>query len=147
MYSPAFDIRQKQQPTTNNKMKAYIHIFVDDYEVTINTLKPADVKSILAALCEFLQKESVVFEIKLTHFIDPVALGVPAPFLHTFNMKKIELNPFGFHKNLKIMFEHVSNTNSVCMCGDIYCEGHCGTLHCGCIDICRGYCGQGYDSY
>ncbi len=27
-------------------------------------------------------------------------------------------------------------------CGDFYCKGTCGELSCGCIDICRGRCGN-----
>jgi len=128
-------------------MKYLIRLYVDDYETTINKFKDSDVKIILATLYEFLQNEQYSFEIQLTKFADPTALGVPTEFMHVYNMKKIQLNPFGFHKNLKVMFEYVSNDNSVCSCGDLYCDGHCGTLVCGCIDLCRGYCGQGYDSY
>ncbi len=28
-----------------------------------------------------------------------------------------------------------------CACNYSKCQGDCGTLHCGCIDICRGRCG------
>jgi hypothetical protein len=128
-------------------MKAIIHLYLDNYELPINRFKEADVKSILAALQEFLQKEKYSFEIQLTRYPDSVALGVPAEFISIYDKKKIDINPFGFHKNLKVMFEHVSNENFMCDCGDVFCDGHCGTLRCGCVDICHGYCGESYDSY
>jgi hypothetical protein len=34
---------------------------------------------------------------------------------------------------IKVIYKHY--------CGDINCEWDCGTLSCGCIDVCRGRCG------
>ena len=33
------------------------------------------------------------------------------------------------------------STNRRCDCDDWLCPGDCGTLWCGCIDVCRGRCG------
>ncbi len=34
-----------------------------------------------------------------------------------------------------------------CACNYSRCQGDCGTLRCGCIDVCRGRCGFGNDDY
>lgn len=39
----------------------------------------------------------------------------------------------------------------ICYCGDWTCDYNCGTLWCGCTDVCRGRCGFkdniGYSNY
>ena len=32
-------------------------------------------------------------------------------------------------------------------CGDWICDGRCGVLWCGCIDVCRGRCGVNFERY
>lgn len=34
-----------------------------------------------------------------------------------------------------------------CNCGSTYCDGDCGSLPCGCIDICRRFCEERYLDY
>ena len=128
-------------------MKSLIHIYLDDYETDIKLIKRNDIKIIIDELFTFIKKEGYVFEINFEKYIDPIATRVPEEFMKKYNKNKITLEPFGFHKGLKIMFEYVSDDNKICDCGNIYCDGDCGTLICGCVDICRGKCGDSYDSY
>jgi len=41
------------------------------------------------------------------------------------------------------MKEEARLANHRRICGDSRCEGDCGVLDCGCIDVCRGRCGNG----
>jgi len=58
----------------------------------------------------------------------------------TFNIQQIESIP--------LTQLDVSRSGSVHYCGNEDCEGDCGVLVCGCIDMCRGRCGiRNYDYY
>jgi hypothetical protein len=121
-------------------MKYQIRIFVDGYETTIQNLKPHELKSITDSIVEHINKQRFSFTIEITRYDEPVALKVPFEF-KSFAGKRIHLNPFGFHKPLDIQFDYIDEFDGIHYCNDIWCDGHCGTLYCGCIDVCRGYCG------
>lgn len=36
---------------------------------------------------------------------------------------------------------HAPEEEETCVCNYAKCQGDCGTLRCGCIDVCRGRCG------
>jgi hypothetical protein len=44
------------------------------------------------------------------------------------------------YKNLKCYCGQIDCDKKHCYCGDRTCNRKCGTLLCGCIDICRGRC-------
>ena len=126
-------------------MKAFIRVYIDGYEGYLNTLKNDEVRSILVCIHEFIQKESIsTFTVELSRYNEPVALNIPADFMKNYDKKRIDLNPYGFHKKLSIQFDSINNMNLVCNCGDIWCEFDCGTLPCGCIDVCRRRCITAY---
>ena len=128
-------------------MKFFIRIFIEGYETSVTVLKPQENEIIKQTLYEFIQKENHVGEIDLVNCGDPVITRTRSDFM-VLNNKKFRLEPFGFHKKLEIQFDYVNDDNFVCNCCDIWCDGHCGTLSCGCIDVCRNRCGlNGYDSY
>ena len=128
-------------------MKFEIHIFVDGYETMVDLLKQTELKPVGDAIFEYLQSQKLHCELELKRYNQPVVLRASEEFM-TLNGKRISLYPFGFHKKLEVQFDYLNNDNSVCNCFDIWCEGSCGTLDCGCIDLCRGRCGMGdYDSY
>ena len=129
------------------KMKYHIRLFVDNYETVAENLKDYELKSITECIYEYIQKEKFTFMIEMKRYYDSVALNVPADF-KKFNEKRIHLNPFGFHQKLDIQFDYIDDSNFIHYCDDIWCPGGCGTLDCGCIDVCRGHCGLAdYDSY
>ena len=132
-------------------MKYQLRLFVDNYETTVKNLKPQELKAIGACISEYIRQEkkqeNFSFTIEMTEYSDPVAINVPDAF-KSYTEKKIHLDPFGFNKKLDIEFNHISDSNFVCRpCNNIWCEGHCGVLDCGCIDLCRGRCDMGIDSY
>ena len=127
-------------------MKYQIRIFADGYETTVKHLKKDEVTTISNCIIEYMNEQKHSFSIELTRYSEPVALNVPFDF-NTFTGKRIHLNPFGFHKKLEIQFDFIDNSSKVCACDDVWCEGYCGTLYCGCINICRGKCGATYNSY
>jgi hypothetical protein len=125
-------------------MKYYIRIFVDGYETTVQNLKQNELKPISDSIMDYVREKQFSFPIEMTRYYDPIALKVPFEFMQ-FTEKRIHLSPFGFHKALDIQFEHIDDSDSVHYCYDIWCDGYCGTLRCGCIDVCRSRCGMGYD--
>jgi hypothetical protein len=127
-------------------MKYHARIFVDGYESDVKSFKVDEVKSIVECIYEYIQQQKLTLTLNMRDYNTAVALNVGSNF-STLNGKRIELEPFGFHKKLGIQFDYVNDNNDVCYCYDIWCEGSCGTLDCGCIDLCRGRCGSGYDSY
>ena len=128
-------------------MKYEIRIFVDGYETFVNILKQNELKPISDAIFEYLQSQKLQCELEMKRYNQPVVLRASEEF-KKLDHKKILLNPFGFHKKLEIQFEYLNNDNHVCHCYEVWCEGSCGTLDCGCIDVCRGRCGmKDYDSY
>ena len=129
-------------------MKALIRIFVDEYETTVKNLKKNEVAAIKESICDYMASEKTTFNVDLTTYMDPVALNVPPEFMEKINNKRFQLYPYGFNKNLKIQMDYVNTDNFVCNCYDLHCYGRCGTLNCGCIDVCRNRCGMNdYDSY
>lgn len=42
-----------------------------------------------------------------------------------------------YRKWLKDPYGALDPPNDIHYCGDFYCEGDCGVLSCGCIDVCR----------
>ena len=122
-------------------MKYHIRLFADGYETVAANLKDYELKSITECIYEYIQKEKFTFTIEMKRYYDSVALNVPEAF-NKFNEKRIHLNPFGFHQKLDIQFEYVDSNDFVHYCDDIWCQGGCGTLDCGCIDVCRGRCGM-----
>ena len=127
-------------------MKYHIRIFVDGYETTVKNLKQNELKPITDSIIDYIQQQRFSFTVEMTRYDEPVALNVPADF-NKFNGKRIHLNPFGFHKPLDIQFDYIDEANGIHQCDEVWCDGYCGTLYCGCIDVCRGRCGYGYDSY
>jgi hypothetical protein len=128
------------------KMKYLIRIFADGYETSVKHLKKDEITAISNCLIEYVSQQKYSFTIEMSRYYDPVALNVPSDF-KTFTGKRIHLNPFGFHKKLEIQFDIIDSSDRVCYCYDIWCEGNCGTLYCGCMDICRGKCGASINSY
>jgi hypothetical protein len=128
-------------------MKAFIRIFVDEYETSIEHLKDTEIEAIVTCFYEYIASENVSFELNFTRYLEPVALNIPQDFMKKIDKQRIELLPYGFHKNLKIQMDSISDSNFVCSCDDIWCNGTCGTLMCGCIDVCRNRCGTNYSNY
>jgi len=106
----------------------------------VSNLKEHELKSITECIYEYIQKEKISFTIEMDRYYDSVALGVPAEF--KLDGVRIHLNPFGFHKKLDIQFDYIDDQDFVHYCSDLWCQGGCGTLDCGCIDVCRGRCGM-----
>jgi hypothetical protein len=128
-------------------MKFEIRIFVDGYETMVDLLKQTELKPISDAIFEYLQNQKLQCELEMKRYNQPVVLRASEDFM-MLNEKRISLNPFGFHKKLEIQFDYLNNDNYVCNCFEVWCEGSCGCLDCGCIDVCRGRCGMNnYDSY
>ena len=117
-------------------MKYQIRIFVDGYETTVKHLKKNELAAITDSILEYINQNRFSFPIEMTRHDDPVALNVPSDF-KAHEGKRIKLNPFGFHKKLDIQFDYISDMDGVHYCDDIFCDGYCGTLYCGCIDVCR----------
>jgi len=129
-------------------MKALIRIFLDDYETTVKNLKGIEIAAIKESIHDYMISEKTAFNIDLTSYMDPVALNVAPEFMEKINSKRFQLYPYGFSKNLKIQMDYLNTDNFVCHCYDLHCYGKCGTLNCGCIDVCRNKCGMNeYDSY
>ena len=122
-------------PRKEAKMKAFIHIFRDNEEISVSALKTTQVMNLEIAITEFARRAGSNADIRLVRYNDPVALNVSEEFLNKY--KKIALNPEGFLKSMSVQFELVNEDNSVCSCFDLYCDHTCGTLGCGCIDVCR----------
>jgi hypothetical protein len=127
-------------------MKYTIRIFIDGYETTVKKLKKHEIKAISDSITEYINQKRFSFTIEMSRYNEPLAMNVPSDF-KTFTGKHISLNPFGFHEPLDIQFDYIDEFDAVHYCDDIWCDGHCGALYCGCIDVCRGRCGHGYDSY
>jgi hypothetical protein len=127
-------------------MKYLIRIFVDGYETTVEHFKPQDLKSVHLCIADYIRQEKFSFPIEMTRYNQPIALKVPSDF-NKFTHTRIHLNPYDFHKKLDIQFDYINDYDGVHHCGDILCDSNCGTLYCGCIDLCRGLCGDTYDSY
>ena len=143
-YPTVFDL---SPPIKSYKMKFEIRIFVDGYETTVNNLKQIELKPVNEAIFDYLQNEKLLCELEMKRYNQPVLLRATSDFMKL-NKKRISLNPFGFHKKLDVQFEYLNNDNYVCNCDEVWCEGSCGVLSCGCIDVCRGSCGmRDYDSY
>ena len=129
------------------KMKFEIRIFVDGYETTVNNLKQIDLKPVNEAIFDYLQNEKLLCELEMKRYNQPLVLRATSEFMKL-DKKRISLNPFGFHKKLDIQFDYLNDDNYVCNCYEVWCEGACGVLSCGCVDVCRGRCGMNdYDSY
>lgn len=128
-------------------MKFEIRIFVDGYETVLKNLKQTELKPVNEAIFEYLQDEKLRCEIETKRYNQPIVITSDSEFMRL-NKKRISLNPFGFHKKLDIQFDYLNNDNYVCDCYEVWCEGTCGVLSCGCVDLCRGKCGMNeYDSY
>lgn len=123
-------------------MKYELRLFIDGYQVYVSNLKETELKPISDAIVEYFQSEKVDCELEMKRYMHPVLLHVKEDISRIEN-KKIKLDPFGFHKTLEIEVEYISNSNRVCDCFDIWCDGYCGVLYCGCIDVCRGQCYMG----
>ena len=121
-------------------MKAFIRIFVDEYETSVDHLKDTEITAITTCLYEYIATENVSFEVNLKRYLDPLAINIPQDFMKKIDKHRFELRPYGFHKNLKIQMDYVAHNNFICSCSDIWCNGTCGTLICGCIDVCRDRC-------
>jgi hypothetical protein len=129
-------------------MKALIRIFVDDYETNAKNFKVSELAAIRESIRDYMISEKTNFNIDLSSYMDPVALNVLPEFMEKINNKRFQLYPYGFNKNLKIQMDYINTDNFVCNCYDLNCYGKCGTLECGCIDVCRNKCGLNmYDSY
>lgn len=127
-------------------MKFAIRIFVDGYETTVQNLKKDEIACIKGTIYEYIQTKNTGGTIELNGYSDQVMYNLQPDFME-YSGKKIHLNPFGFHKPLDVIFEYINANDFVCYCGDMYCDARCGTLNCGCIDVCRNKCGLNYDSY
>ena len=117
-------------------MKAFIHIFRDNEEISVSALKTSQVMSLETCISEFARRAGSNADVRLVRYNDPVALNVSEDFLNKYK-NKITLNPEGFLKSMSVQFELVNEDNAVCSCFDLYCDHTCGTLPCGCIDVCR----------
>ena len=117
-------------------MKAFIHIFRDNEEISVSALKVNQIMSLEESISEFTKRAGCISKILLVRYNDPVALNLSEDFLNKYK-NKIPLNPEGFLKSMSVQFELVNEDNAVCSCFDLYCDHTCGTLVCGCIDVCR----------
>ena len=117
-------------------MKAFIHIFRDNEEISVTALKVSQVMSLETSISEFTNRAGCTSKILLVLYNDPVALNLSEDFLNKYK-NKISLNPEGFLKSMSVQFELINEDNTVCSCFDLYCDHTCGTLPCGCIDCCR----------
>ena len=127
-------------------MKFAIRIFVDGYETTVSNLKTHEIVAIKSTIYEYIINKNISGELTLNEYSDQVIYNVKSEFM-AYNGKKIHLDPFGFHKQLEVMFEYVNEDDFICYCNDMYCDGKCGTLSCGCLDVCHNRCGFNFDSY
>jgi hypothetical protein len=136
-----------------------IHLFTFDTEVynpqqynsdTLEDIEDYDIQggggTAFEAIFDYLQTEKLLCEVEMKRYNQPVLLRATSDLMKL-NKKRISLNPFGFHKKLDVQFEYLNNDNYVCNCDEVWCEGSCGVLNCGCIEVCRGRCGNDYDSY
>ena len=121
-------------------MKALIHIYRENEEISVTDLKVNQVMSLEISIAEFIKNNSSPSKVLLGRYNDPVVLNVSEGFLNKYKNKKVPLNPEGFLKSVSIMFDLINEDNAVCNCFDLYCDHTCGTLVCGCIDVCRGHC-------
>lgn len=117
-------------------MKYQLFIFIDGCETLANKLEENELKTINSSIMEYIHKNGFNFKIELTRYYDSVALNVPSEF-EPFTGKRIHLKSHDFHKELEIQFNYVDNFDWIHYCDDIWCDGDCGVLYCGCIDVCR----------
>ena len=118
-------------------MKAFIHIFRETEEIMVKDMNPKHVKALQDSINEYMVRNKYNPVIYLQRYNDPVGLGLSEAFLTENRHRKITVTPVGFSANMYIVFEAINEDNSVCSCFDIYCDHTCGTLICGCIDMCR----------
>lgn len=117
-------------------MKFEIRIFVEGYETVVPNLKQNELKAVTDSIFEYIQSEKIHGEIQMKRYNQPVVLNANSDFMKLSN-KRISLNPYNFHKKLDIQFDYLDDINYVHYCDDIWCNGGCGVLSCGCIDVCR----------
>ena len=125
-------------------MKAFIHIFRETEEIMVKDMNPAHVKLLQESIDDYMYRHKYSPIIYLQRYNDPVAVGLSEEFLIENKYHKITVTPTGFSANMYVIFEAINEDNSVCSCYDVYCDHTCGTLHCGCIDICRCRSGRDY---
>ena len=124
-------------------MKALIRLFIDNKEVCAHEkLNRVQIEQLKIATDEWIQ---IRMEGGYSNFEickKGVAFGIDNEFLYRFGSKKILITPMDIHNEVHIQFDFVGEGEEICYCGEVYCDGYCGTLSCGCIDVCRGRCGM-----
>ena len=126
-------------------MKFELRIFVDGYETTTYNLKDTEIRAIRSTIYEYFEIKKLSGDLEMTRYEQPVILYTSSEFIDIDN-QRISLSPYNFHKKLDIQFDYIDDNDAVHYCYDIWCDGRCGTLPCGCIDVCRGCGAYAYDN-
>ena len=132
----------------SSKMKALIRIFIDNEEIYIHTaLHSSQILSIQAAIDEWVYKYSETAYSDFRTAKEGVLFEVNKEFVELHCNHKIQITPENFKKTVSILLNYAGDDNWICFCREVDCPGGCGTLSCGCIDVCRGRCGASNRDY
>jgi len=122
-------------------MKAIIRIFIDKKEVNLDNINEYLIKKIQKTINEWLSDkcEEAYSDFNLGY--DAAIININNEFITSYMDKMIVISPENVSQNIQVVFNYAGEGNWICYCRDVDCPGGCGTLSCGCIDICRGRCG------
>ena len=141
-------IFHSQHHFLSSKMKALIRIFIDSEEIYIRTaLNTSQILSIQEAVdeCVYKYSKTAYSDFRTAH--EGVLFDINQEFVELHCNRKITINPENFKKTIQIMFNYAGDSDWICFCREVDCPGGCGTLPCGCIDVCRGGCGASNRDY
>jgi hypothetical protein len=124
-------------------MKALIRLYLNDkalYE--LNTFSQDQINEIKKSVDEWIQIRMKDAYSNFLIAFEGVAFGIDSEFLYRHGNKKIQIYPMDIHDTIHVEFHYAGEDDWICYCREVDCPGSCGVLACGCIDICRGRCGN-----
>jgi hypothetical protein len=124
-------------------MKALIRLYRNHNAVfEINEFSTEQINEITKSVDEWLD---IYKEDAYSNFLigfQGVAFGIDNEFLYHHGSKMIQIYPMDVNDTIHIEFHYAGDEDWICYCREVDCPGGCGVLECGCIDVCRGLCGN-----
>lgn len=115
-------------------MKILIRVFLDGEERSIRKMSKQNVESIKKSVIEWGPRKKVV---NFQSASDGFLTGVDDEFVKTYCNKMLRIIPDNVKNRVEIVFNFASVNENICNCMDVMCEADCGSLACGCIEVCR----------
>ena len=125
-------------------MKAIIRLYMNDTEIFpyYNKFSDEYIENLRIAINDWAQIYIKEAYSNFTKSYEGVLFNIDNDFLYKHGNKKISINPMNFNQDIQIVLEYAGDDNWICYCKEIYCPGGCGTLRCGCVDVCLDRCGE-----